>query len=208
MRFTEERLEQAIIELLEEEDYRHVLGRDIARKPSEVLIKEDLRHFLAQQYADDNITRGEIDSIIRKLEVFPASDLYESNKAIIRLVSDGFLLKREDRSQKDLYIQLIDYRELAAFRTPRVGEVATAVAEPPAPYHASPNIYKIVNQLEITGYEKRITDGILYINGLPLVVFEFKSAIREEATILTPLFSSQFATCGTSRSCSSTTPSV
>ena len=42
---------------------------------------------------------------------------------------------------------------------------------------------KVVNQLEIIGYEKRIPDGILYINGLPLVVFEFKSAIREEATI-------------------------
>jgi type I restriction enzyme R subunit len=35
----------------------------------------------------------------------------------------------------------------------------------------------------IVGSEKRIPDGILYINGLPLVVFEFKSAIREEATI-------------------------
>ncbi|MBL0711685.1 MAG: type I restriction endonuclease subunit R, partial [Colwellia sp.] len=48
------------------------------------------------------------------------------------------------------------------------------------------NIYKIVNQLEIEGAslhgkgEKRIPDGILYINGLPVVVFEFKSAIREE----------------------------
>lgn len=41
----------------------------------------------------------------------------------------------------------------------------------------------MVNQLEIVGYETRIPDGILYINGLPLVVFEFKSAIREEATI-------------------------
>ena len=45
------------------------------------------------------------------------------------------------------------------------------------------NTYKFVNQLEIIGYEKRIPDGILYINGLPLVVFEFKSAIREETTI-------------------------
>ena len=45
------------------------------------------------------------------------------------------------------------------------------------------NNFKIVNQLEIMGYEKRIPDGILYINGIPLVVFEFKSAIREEATI-------------------------
>ena len=41
----------------------------------------------------------------------------------------------------------------------------------------------MVNQLQIQGSEKRIPDGILYINGLPLVVFEFKSAIREEATI-------------------------
>ena len=27
-------------------------------------------------------------------------------------VADGFLLKREDRSQKDLYVQLIDYSGL------------------------------------------------------------------------------------------------
>lgn len=27
------------------------------------------------------------------------------------MVSDGFLLKREDRNQKDIYIQLIDYSE-------------------------------------------------------------------------------------------------
>jgi len=45
------------------------------------------------------------------------------------------------------------------------------------------NIYKFVNQLEILGLEKRIPDGIIYINGLPLVVLEFKSAIREDATI-------------------------
>jgi type I restriction enzyme R subunit len=57
------------------------------------------------------------------------------------------------------------------------------VAEPQAAYRADRNIYKMVNQLEIIGYEKRIPDGILYINGLPLVVFEFKSAIREEAAI-------------------------
>ncbi len=53
------------------------------------------------------------------------------------------------------------------------------------------NIYKMVNQLEIEGTSTggqnnplRIPDGILYINGLPLVVFEFKSAIREENATL------------------------
>ncbi len=82
MKFTEERLEQAIIELLEEEDCPRVLGRDIARDSAEVLIKEDLKTFLTRQYAIDNITSGEIKSIIRKMEVFAASELYASNKAI------------------------------------------------------------------------------------------------------------------------------
>ena len=92
--------------------------------------------------------------------MLPASDLYGSNKDFMKLLSDGFLLKREDRNQKDLFIQLIDYT------------------------HADRNRYKIVNQLEITGYgRKRIRNKNLYINGLPFVVFEFKSAIREEATI-------------------------
>jgi type I restriction enzyme R subunit len=31
--------------------------------------------------------------------------------------------------------------------------------------------------------QKRIPDGIIYVNGLPLVVFEFKSAVREEVNI-------------------------
>lgn len=159
MKFTESQLEQAIIELLGEEGYLHVQGETIQRDPGEVLIKDDLRAFLREQYADDGITQTEIELIIRKLEVLPASDLYGSNKAFIKLVSDGFLLKREDRNQKDLFIHLIDFS------------------------HADQNHYKIVNQLEVTGFEKRIPDGILYINGLPLVVFEFKSAIREEATI-------------------------
>ncbi|RJP91588.1 MAG: type I restriction endonuclease subunit R [Desulfobacteraceae bacterium] len=159
MKFSESQLEQAIIELLGEEGYPHVLGETIQRDPGEVLIREDLRAFLNERYAADGITLAEIEGIIRKLEVLPASDLYGSNKAFMKRVSDGFLLKREDRSRKDLFIHLIDYSK------------------------ADQNSYKIVNQFEITGFEKRIPDGILYINGLPLVVFEFKSAIREEATI-------------------------
>lgn len=151
-------------------------------EPTEVLIKDDLRGYLKTRYEADCITPGEIDSIVRKLEVFSASDLYESNKAIMKMVSDGFLLKREDY-KKDLYIQLIDYRDLTEYRTTKPTEVPTIVAEDTPYYDEIYNIYKIVNQLKIAGYEKRIPDAILYINGLPLAVFEFKSAIREKATI-------------------------
>ena len=182
-KFTEEKLELAIIELLDKQGYSRLLGQDIQREPTEVLIKDDLISFLSQRYSDDGITKGEIDSIIRRLELYSSSDLYESNKAIMQMVSDGFLLKREDRSKKDLYIQLIDYSELEEFRIPDKKNLTQVISDERGKYSSNHNIYKIVNQFEISGYEKRIPDGILYVNGLPLVVFEFKSAIREEATI-------------------------
>ncbi|MCW8918368.1 MAG: HsdR family type I site-specific deoxyribonuclease [Gammaproteobacteria bacterium] len=181
-KFTEDKLEQAIIALLEQQGYPHHKGDSFTRQPSEVLIRDDLRDYLASRYAKEQITPEEIESVIRRLERLPALDLYDSNRQINKMVSDGFLLKREDRSQKDLYIQLIDYSGLPEQRQPPAELLTTVVAEEPAAY-TDHNIYKLVNQLEIEGSEKRIPDGILYINGLPLVVFEFKSAIREEATI-------------------------
>ena len=169
MKFTEDRLEQAIIELLAAEGYPHTVGEALNRNPDDVLIKSDLRQFLATRYQADLITEYEIESIIHKLEYLPASDLYDTNKAIMKFVADGFFLKREDYTQKDLYIQLIDYDVIGGH-----SENSQAI---------DTNCYRIVNQMEIQGFELRIPDGILYINGLPLVVFEFKSSIREDATM-------------------------
>lgn len=183
MKFTEEKLEKAFTELLGQEGFPHHLGISITRKPDEVLIEEDLQNFLLTQYASQGITITETKSIILQLKSLSASDLYESNKTFLKMLSDGFILKREDRNQKDIYIQLINYAGLNKHRQPNEGEVISIAAEPEAQYPPDTNIYKFVNQLEIVGTEKRIPDGIVYINGLPLVVFEFKSAIREEATI-------------------------
>lgn len=84
MKFTEERLEQAIIELLKKEGYQHTRGEQLERLPEDVLIKSDLREFLAQRYRDESITAFEIEQIIHKLEYLPASDLYDTNKAIMK----------------------------------------------------------------------------------------------------------------------------
>jgi type I restriction enzyme R subunit len=164
-KFTEEKLESAFIELLGAEGYPHFLGNTVVRASEEVLIEQDLINFLLLKYQKDILTINEAKSIVLQLKSLPASDLYETNKTVMRWLSDGFLLKREDRNQKDVLIELIDF---------------SGINES---LENDCNIYKFVNQLEIAGSEKRIPDGILYINGLPLVVFEFKSAIREEATV-------------------------
>tara|TARA_A100000171_G_scaffold35638_3_gene34223 strand:- start:18387 stop:21611 length:3225 start_codon:yes stop_codon:yes gene_type:complete len=182
-KFTEAQLEKAFTELLGQEGFPHHLGISIVRKPDEVLIEEDLRQFLFTQYAVQGITANEVNSIILQLKSLPSSDLYESNKAFLRMLSDGIILKREDRNQKDIYIQLINYAGLNKHRQPSENEVISITAEEEVDYPVDTNIYKFVNQFEIVGTEKRIPDGIVYINGLPVVVFEFKSAIREEATI-------------------------
>jgi type I restriction enzyme, R subunit len=160
MKFTEAKLEKAVIELFEKEGYTYQSGEDIHKEMSEVLLENDLEEYLLNKYSKENITLNEIKAIIRKLKAFPSSALYESNKAIMRLIADGFIHKREDRSKKDLFIQLVDIDNIKN------------------------NSFKIVNQLEIIGYEKRIPDAIIYVNGLPLVVIEFKSAIKENTTTL------------------------
>jgi type I restriction enzyme R subunit len=175
MKFTEAQLEQAFISLIQEEEISYVIGSEIRKTEfkgvaepqtvyghlvsEKVLIANDLKNYLRSQYVSENITENEIESIVRDLERLPSSDLYESNKVIMKRVCDGFLLKREDPNQKDFYVQLLDYSE------------------------EDNNIYKIVNQLAIKGYEMRIPDLILYINGIPLVVFEFKTAIQENTSI-------------------------
>ncbi|MBK7227394.1 MAG: type I restriction endonuclease subunit R [Ignavibacteriales bacterium] len=184
MKFTEEQLEKAVVELFESVHIPHLHGETIHKEISDVLLRDDLKQFLFTQYADDNITPNEVQSIIRQLDILPSSSLYDSNKTFLSLLADGFTIKREDRSKKDLFIQLIDYNPIVNFQSDLFSNTILKAAEPKSDYKAQDNnIYKFVNQLEIQGYEKRIPDGILYINGLPLVAIEFKSAIKEETTI-------------------------
>lgn len=181
MKFTEEKLEKAFTELLEIEGFPHHLGNTIVRAIDDVIIESDLLNYLQTRYANHQLTTTEAKSIVLQLRSLPSSDLYESNKTILHWLSNGFIFKREDRNQKDIHIELIDYNGLESqLESP---DLDILLAESKEQYPADHNIYKFVNQLEIVGNEKRIPDGIIYLNGLPLVVFEFKSAIREEAAI-------------------------
>ena len=160
MKFTESQLEKVYIDLLQELGYPYLPGAEVERSSKEaVLIEADLKSFLQKEYQAEAISEAEISSLILQIKALPASDLYDSNRKFSDLLRDGQILKRDDRQKKDFYLHLINFEK------------------------PERNTFRFVNQLEIQGFEKRIPDGILYVNGLPLVVFEFKSAIREEATL-------------------------
>ena len=157
--FNEHALEMAIMELFKNEGYIYTSGEEVHKELSDVLLRDDLRAYLRDRYAEQGITSLELESVIARLTANVGGSLYENNVHTYRLITEGFSIKREDASMADLFIEPIDFSAEAN------------------------NIIRIVNQLEIKGLEKRIPDGIIYINGLPMVVLEFKSAVKEETTI-------------------------
>lgn len=159
--FDEHALEMSIMQLLQDEGYTHVCGDQIHRERSKVLLTDDLRQYLYNRYAKDGITPSEADGIILMLRNISGT-LYEANKAVYKLISDGFIFTREDRTQKDLFIELIDFENVEN------------------------NNFKVVSQFEVDGgnNQRRIPDGIVFVNGIPIVVLEFKSAVKENTTIM------------------------
>ena len=159
--FNEHSLEMSIMDLFQDEGYVYLNGEQIHRERSEVLLIDDLRKYLLNRYASEGLTPSEVDSIILRLRSISGT-IYEANKAVCKMVCDGFIFNREDHTKKDLYIELIDFDE------------------------PEKNVFKIVNQFEIEGINNqlRIPDGIVFINGIPVVVLEFKSAVKENTTIM------------------------
>ena len=94
--FTEAELEEAIIALFEAEGYAYTDGRTLRRSYEEILLKEDLRRFLAKRYAGQNLSETELTKIINRLEHINAAPLYIGNRSAFRLVNEGFALERDD----------------------------------------------------------------------------------------------------------------
>lgn len=162
--FNEAQLEQSIIQLFLEQGYEYAPGATVGGRTSDgdVLMRDEIRRYLRKRYQAEGITEGEIERVIRLLEADEGGSLYDENKHVMELVMNGFSLKRDDATLPNLYIYPVSYDEK----------------------HSCNNRFHIVNQLEVQGPEKkRIPDGIVYVNGLPLVVLEFKNAIKENTTI-------------------------
>lgn len=163
--FNEAQLEQVFVELFKKEHYDYVHGESITRDTRDVILYDDLRLYLQKKYEADHITEDEINRAIAKLETSDGGGVYAENVEALRLLQDGFSLKRTNPKLPNLHIYPIDYTEV---EKDALGKN---------------NLFKFVNQLAIDGEHTRIPDGIVFVNGLPLAVLEFKNAIKQNTTI-------------------------
>lgn len=156
-KFTEDQLEQAIIELFQLRGYTYVHGENIHRQYEDILLEDDLRSYLLSQYKD--LSDVELKKIIQKIALIQSSPLYAGNRETFWLVNEGFDLQRDDISKVALHIDYIDYE------------------------HPENNIFKVVNQYSVQSTRLRRPDLLIFINGIPVTICEFKSAINEDTTI-------------------------
>ncbi|MCH4040565.1 MAG: HsdR family type I site-specific deoxyribonuclease [Lachnospiraceae bacterium] len=158
--FTEASLENVIVNAIADKGFEHVRGDQLSREYEDVLLEDDLRAFLQARYAVNGIADAEIDQIIRSLHTISITPLYDANRTTFLKIVEGENFIRLNRSQKDFYLQMIDFD------------------------YPENNIFKVCNQVIIKGpQQKRIPDTIVYINGLPMIVWEYKSTVKPDTTI-------------------------
>ena len=158
-KFTEDELEHAIIELFQMQGYEYTYGEDIHRRFEDIFLEDDLRTFLNRKYSDKNLSDVERKKILTMLTLIPSTPLYYSNRQAFWLVVEGFDLVRDNVNDVALHIDYIDFD------------------------HPDNNIFRVVNQYSVQGGRLRRPDLLIFINGIPIGICEFKTAIEEDKTI-------------------------
>ena len=65
--FNEHTLEMAIMDLFQQEGYIYTNGEEIHKELSDVLLRDDLRAYLRDRYAEQGITSSEVESATARL---------------------------------------------------------------------------------------------------------------------------------------------
>lgn len=157
-RLIENTVEQAAIQWLEDQGYRYLPGPDIERPTKQVVLPDILRHFLQKSYPD--IPQTALEETLTQFTHPEGQDLHYRNRDMHRKITMGIDISwKENEKDKAAHLYPIDFE------------------------HPENNDFLCVNQFTIEGKNQRRPDLIIFINGLPLVLFEFKNMFDENATV-------------------------
>lgn len=168
--FTEDFLEEASIEILKELGYEYVFGPDIS-PDGEYPERKDYREVILKGRVKDalfRINKGipseAIEDAYRKIISFNSPSLTENNRNFHKLLTEGLEVSYMEKDHiRTKIVQIVDFDDKDGKK--------------------NNNEFLVANQLTILEKEERRPDIILFINGIPLVVIELKSASDENVGI-------------------------
>ncbi len=158
-RGTETEFELTTIERLERLDYGYSHGEDLLRPREEVVLKETLRNELARRYS--GLPASSLDQAVARFANPQGVDPLRRNMQFHTDLTRGIEVKveRPGGRAEHRHIYAIDWN------TPEN------------------NDFLVVNQLSVRGQNDRRPDVVVYINGLPLVLFELKNPYDPHPTV-------------------------
>jgi len=155
MSFLESNYENAVMILLDELGYTRLYGPDIERDFRNPIYMDALMERLPHINAQTD--RQAVDEALYKLTHIEHGTLVQQNKQFMDWLQNGMEVSYQKNGEtKHEIIRLIDYQ---------------------AP---SNNLFHAINQWTVVENETKRPDVVLFVNGLPLVVVELKSCMREE----------------------------
>lgn len=155
----ESEFEEGVIQLLQDERWDYTFGGNLHRMISDPILEDDLRSYLQAHYADKGLLPEDYDMIVAKIRNIGGSSDYNALANTYNLYHDGFDFVKSGIDPFKL--EYIDFE------------------------HPDKNIFRVVNQFEMQqgNNSLRIPDILLFINGIPVCIFELKNPTDENATI-------------------------
>ena len=166
--FTEDLLEEAAIEILQSLGYDYVFGPDISLGGDyeerldyrEVVLSNRVKDALFR--INKGIPAEALEEAYRRIITFNSPMLEENNRSFHRLLTEGIDVSfAEDGNIRTKNVQIVDFSEEGIKN----------------------NEFLVVNQFTIIENEERRPDLLIFVNGIPLVIIELKSASDENVGI-------------------------
>lgn len=109
--FTEESLENVVIEYLKDIDYTYIHGTNLNRENKEVLLLDRLEERLIN--INKEIPKSSIKEAIRKIRAFETNDVFTNNKLFHKYFTEGVEVTDFINGETKYYtIKLIDYDDI------------------------------------------------------------------------------------------------
>ena len=161
IKFTESSLEIAVIEQLQE------LGYDYAIDTDQWCLSRALDSFINEELLLDRLMAinpgvkvSVLEQAISRIKTLDNPSLFERNHIVHRWLTDGMQVEDYESDVNPL-VRFLDFT------------------------HKDNNVFQVANQLKFKENRNlRIPDVIIFVNGIPLVVFELKSIEYNEDTFI------------------------
>ena len=158
MPINENTLEQVIISELQQKGYEYLYGPDIERDYHEVILKDYFESAIAQ--INHGITMPIIEETYKTIKNLGLLKLEELNAAFHKYLIEGVAIPYRDGTENKTYtVKLIDFE------------------------NPQNNDFKVINQYTIIEYKNKRPDVLVFINGIPMILFELKNMINADTTV-------------------------